>query len=113
DVAKFGLDRPDLACEIQEWNGASHSYSFLFTRSNNRAGLPATMVRARTFFVTTLPAPMIAPSPMVTPHKMTAPDPMEAPCLTTVGITFQSASVCNAPVFVVARGYRSFMKTTW
>src|SRR5205814_2335709 len=73
--------------------GASPSRS----RRITRAGLPATIVRAGTSFVTTAPAPIIAPSPIVTPGRITAPLPIEARRLTTVGRTFQSASVCIDP----------------
>ena len=38
------------------------------------------------------------------PRHAIDPEPIEAPLLTTVGSTFQSASVCRFPFVVVARG---------
>src|SRR5262249_10497973 len=71
---------------------------------STRAGLPATMVRAGTSRATTLPAPTIACSPITTFDRIVAPEPIDAPCLTCVGSTFQSRSVCSSPSSVVARG---------
>src|SRR4029077_9059807 len=82
-------------------------FSYLFSLSMNRrtfAGLPATMAFAGTSLVTTLPAPTMAFSPMVILLSTVEPEPMEAPLRTTVFSTFQSASVCNSPPAVVARG---------
>ena len=50
-----------------------------------------------TSFVTTDPAPTIARAPICTPPRIVAPVPMLAPRLTTVGMTFQSLSVCRPP----------------
>src|SRR5947208_2344838 len=79
---------------------------------SSRAGHPATVVLAGTSRVTTLPAPIRAPSPIVTFARIVAPEPMEAPCLTSVGSTRQSLSVCNPPCGLVARGYESLMNIT-
>src|SRR5271157_6025192 len=68
------------------------------------AGTPATIAFLGTSFVTVLPAPTIAFSPIVTRERIVAPEPIEAPFLTTVSSTFQSASVCNWPSALVARG---------
>ena len=62
-----------------------------------RAGLPATIARAGTSRVTTLPAPTIAPLADDDIGKNRAPEPIEAPALTMVGSTSQSARVCKAP----------------
>ena len=62
------------------------------------------MVSGRTSLVTTLPAPTMARSPMVTLARIVAPEPMEAPLFTSVGSTFQSASVWSLPSAAVARG---------
>ncbi len=62
--------------------------------------------------VTTLPAPTIAFSPIVTPQRMVELVPIEAPLFTSVGTTFQSASVCIPPPGVVERGYLSLMNET-
>jgi len=70
------------------------------------------MVFAGTFFVTTLPAPTRAFLPMTTLERIVDPDPMEAPFFTSVGSTFQSASVCNFPSFAVARGKESLINVT-
>src|SRR4029453_16223541 len=82
------------------------------TGRNTRAGLPATIVRAGTSRVTTLPAPTMAYSPIVTWRRIVAPDPIEAPRSTTVGSALQSLWVCSSPDSVVARGYESLMKVT-
>src|SRR5206468_7904292 len=79
---------------------------------SSRAGHPATIVLAGTSRVTTLPAPIRAPSPIVTFARIVAPEPMEAPCLTSVGSTRQSLSVCSPPCGLVARGYESLMNIT-
>src|SRR5260370_42451478 len=79
---------------------------------STRPGFPATVAFAGTSLITTAPAPTSAHSPMVTPHKMVTPLPMLAPRLTVVGTTFQSGSVCNAPLTFVARGYLSLTKMT-
>src|SRR6266404_927241 len=91
--------------EKRDFRGAGHgTYFFSYgMKRKNLAGFPATIAFASTFFVTTLPAPMIAFSPIVTLLRMVEPDPIEAPFFTNVFSTFQSASVCNAPP-VVARG---------
>src|SRR5271154_1088273 len=68
------------------------------------AGLPATIVLAGTSRVTTLPAPTIAFSPIVKLASIVAPEPIDAPRFTRVFSTCQSASVCNPPSGVVARG---------
>src|SRR5580704_10831192 len=68
------------------------------------AGFPATIAFAGTSLVTTLPAPTMAFSPIVILLKIVQPEPMDAPLRTTVFSTFQSASVCNPPVVVAARG---------
>src|SRR5213593_2583632 len=77
-----------------------------------RAGFPATVAPGETSAVTTAPAPTIARSPIVTPQSTVAPLPTLAPLFTTVGTTFQSASVCSEPFTLVARGYLSLMKVT-
>jgi len=76
------------------------------------AGLPATIARGGTSFVTTEPAPITEFSPIVIPHKSVAPDPIDAPRLTTVFRHFQSASVWSPPPGLVARGRRSFVNMT-
>src|ERR1700691_6184531 len=76
------------------------------------AGLPATTELGGISFVTTLPAPINAFSPIVIPQSKVEPEPMEAPRLTKVGIQVQSASVCNWPLLLAARGKRSFVKLT-
>src|SRR3990172_5718895 len=76
------------------------------------AGFPATIALGGTFFVTTLPAPIIAFSPIVTLLNIVAPDPTDAPFFTTMGSTFQSDSVCNSPDDVVARGNVSLINVT-
>jgi hypothetical protein len=48
------------------------------------AGFPATVARAGTSRVTTLPAPTKAPSPIVIPPKRVVPEPMDAPRFTRV-----------------------------
>ena len=106
--------RPPL-CESV---GALESYTNLHGASpspkvrRRRAGFPATTVRGATLLVTTAPAPTMAPAPIVTPPRMTAPDPIVARRLTTMGITFQSTSVCKVPSGRDARGSRSLMKHT-
>src|SRR5262249_54131349 len=74
------------------------------TLRSGPAGTPATMVYGGTSCVTTAPAPTMAPSPIVTPARIVALVPIDAPFPTRVSTTFQSASVCNAPSAVVARG---------
>src|SRR5262249_34255891 len=86
--------------------------SLALTYLRSRAGLPTTTAFAGTFFVTTLPAPTREFSPIVTFARIVAPDPIEAPLLTNVLSTFQSASVCNSPLGVVALGYKSLMNIT-
>ena len=71
---------------------------------NILAGFPATIAFSGTSLVTVLPAPTIAFSPIVSPERIVAPEPIEAPVLTKVCSTFQSASVCNLPSALVARG---------
>src|ERR1700680_782730 len=58
-------------------------------RRNILAGFPATIVFARTSFVTTLPAPTIAFSPTVMFDRIVVPEPIEAPFFTSVRSTFQ------------------------
>jgi hypothetical protein len=70
------------------------------------------MVLAGTSFVTTLPAPTMAFSPTVRPPHRAALKPMEAPHCTTVGSHPQSASLCNVPSAMVARGNLSLMNVT-
>ena len=79
-------------------HAARHQMVSPSTARITRAGLPATIARAGTFFVTTLPAPTIAPSPISMPQRIVEPDPIEAPRRTTVGTTCQSAAVCSAPI---------------
>src|SRR2546428_4905387 len=79
---------------------------------NTRAAFPATIALPGTLRVTTLPAPIRAFSPIVILARMVAPEPIDAPARTSVGSTFQSFSVCNAPLGVVARGYESLMNVT-
>src|SRR6476619_4937296 len=88
--------------------GAPDSVMYLMMR----AGLPATTARGGTSLMTTLPAPTIASSPIVTRDRIVALEPIDAPRFTTVGSTFQSASVCSSPAAVVARGYESLMNMT-
>src|SRR5262249_51057544 len=82
------------------------------TLRSGPAGTPATIVYDGTSRVTTAPAPTMAPSPIVMPARIVALVPIEAPSPTRVSTTFQSASVCNAPPAVVARGYKSFVNMT-
>lgn len=59
------------------------------------AGLPATRLRAGTFFVTTLPAPTTAPEPIVTPDNTKAPAPIQtlSPITTGIGVGRGSPSM--------------------
>src|SRR5215510_2214262 len=88
------FDLAILRCQIQELD--SHLMFHLASRSAafciDRAGWPATRVRAGTFLVTSAPAPIIAPSPISTPQRMTAPLPMDARRRITVRSNFQSLS---------------------
>src|SRR5678816_2842700 len=102
-----------LDAQVNKWDSHIHLKPQVWFRCRKtRAGLPATTAPAGTSFVTTLPAPTVAASPMVTPQRIVAPEPIEAPRLTVVGTHFQSASVCRAPVTLVARGKRSLMNVT-
>src|SRR5262249_41282342 len=103
-----GMNRSGLFQIYTKPHGASPSPKV----RRRRAGFPATTVRGATFLVTTAPAPTIAPAPIVTPPRMTAPDPIVARRSTTMGITFQSTSVCKVPSGRHARGNRSLMKHT-
>src|SRR5215472_17881529 len=104
--------------QIEEWNLIHGHYDLPFavcSASKKRrifAGHPDTMLFAGTFLVTRLPAPTIAFSPIETFDKIVTPEPIDAPSFTSVGSTFQSASVCKAPLTEVARGYESLMKVT-
>src|SRR5271170_1611922 len=105
-LVDFGLKAAELGRQINKRYGIG-SYrrrhcASSFSSSPSRAaspflktlaGFPTTTAPAGTSFVTTAPAPTSAPSPIVTLQRMTAPDPIEAPRFTTVGCTFQSASV--------------------
>lgn len=77
-----------------------------------RAGFPYAVELSGTSLVTTDPAPITAFFPIRTPHRTVTLVPMDAPSSTTVFTTFQSASVCNSPETLVARGNLSLMNET-
>src|SRR3989442_3088181 len=77
-----------------------------------RAGLPRTSACAGTSRVTTAPAPIIAYRPISRSGSTMAPAPIDAPRRTVVCPSTQSAAVWSEPSGFVARGRRSFVKTT-
>src|ERR1035437_9476120 len=95
-----------VCCVKRGWLPSARRYR------STRAGFPATMASSGTLRVTTLPAPTIARLPTTRLGRMVDPDPIDAPLWIIVCSTFQSASVCGAPLSVVARGKVSFMKVT-
>src|SRR5439155_19278777 len=77
-----------------------------------RAGFPTTSSCGGRSRVTTAPAPTMAKRPISTPGSTIAPAPIDAPRRTVVCPSSQSSAVCSVPSGFVARGRRSFVKTT-
>ena len=76
-----------LPCQPLPTSGLFPLYILIFNRGQiygsstertSRAGLPATIIRGATSFVTIEPAATTAPSPIVTPGMMIAPAPIQA-----------------------------------